>query len=181
MVDRIPKVGYVATHFLHFHLIPLIPMRSYLVLEPYRADHRFGWPIPLSRKSVLMAWLRPAFLCAVGVSALATLIAVDDVKGKWSDDLPSMLSAAALMASILLCAFSILSNRAGFARAVELGARFGIEPLDMEQILATSRQSLLGLTSWYFNSFDGLPKLPPPDWTKYGLQSLRPARKPRAN
>ena len=142
MVDRVPKVCYVATLFIHMHLFPLIPVRSYLILEPSRRDRHYGWPIPLCRRSVLMAWLRPVLLGALGVSALATLIAAGEVIDHKADALPLVICAAALAVSIILCPVSVLSNRAGLARAIALGTRLGMEPIDMEQILATSRQSL---------------------------------------
>src|SRR5262245_39781827 len=75
-VDDVKGLFYVATKCGHLRYIPLLPMESYLVLETSLTGWR-GVPIPMSGKSVLMAWARAgAFIGAVvtgiGVFAVAT-------------------------------------------------------------------------------------------------------------
>jgi hypothetical protein len=64
-VDAVPNLGHVATKFFHINILPLIPMQSYLVVAQ---DHE-GWEgvvIPISRKSVAVAWSRTGLL-ALGI------------------------------------------------------------------------------------------------------------------
>jgi hypothetical protein len=59
--DTIPGIGHVATKFFHLQFIPLIPLESYLVLQPGRASCP-EIPIPLCKKSVLVAYSRAGFV-----------------------------------------------------------------------------------------------------------------------
>jgi hypothetical protein len=160
MVDRVPGVCYVATLFFHINLVPLVPLRSYIIVEPSRRDYFYGEPIPLAWRSVLMAWLRAGLLGTAGASGAAVLLAYTALKEHHANEVPLLISAAILTASGFLFVPSMLTNRAGFTRAVELGSLLGIQPLEMEQTLATARQSLRGLIRWYMKSFnlDGSPK-----------------------
>ena len=62
-VDSIPGVCHVATDFVHIQFLPLIPVGTYAVFSD---RHRVR--LPLSFKSILMAWLR-VFLMVSGVAA----------------------------------------------------------------------------------------------------------------
>jgi len=58
-VHRTPGLFYVATMFWHINFVPLVPVRSYVVLEGSEKDEGFqGARIPLSFKSVLAGYLR---------------------------------------------------------------------------------------------------------------------------
>ena len=66
---------YIATRFVHIWWLPLIPIKTVLVLEPNRAV-----PIAFRWKSALFGWLRvwgliatPAVVFGFGVSLLAIL------------------------------------------------------------------------------------------------------------
>ena len=58
-VDEVPGgLFHVVTQFSHLCFIPLVPRKSFVVLETY-ADRSFrGVEIPLSLKSVFAGWLR---------------------------------------------------------------------------------------------------------------------------
>src|SRR5947209_3551118 len=56
-VDRVPGVCYVATMFAHINFLPLVPIRSYIVVEGTESSKEFrGRPIPLNLKSVFVAY-----------------------------------------------------------------------------------------------------------------------------
>jgi hypothetical protein len=160
MVDRVPRVCYVATLFFHINLVPLVPLKSYLIVEPTTRDHYCSHRIPLSWRSVVMAWLRTGLLGVVGASGLITTFLFTDLIDGKGNESALWVGVTALMASGLLFGSCMLLNRAGFLRAVELGAVLGIEALEMEQVLATSRSSLWGTVSWYLSTFsiDGSPR-----------------------
>ncbi len=60
-VDRVADLFHVATKFGHLWYIPLLPLGSWVVLGESGKDWR-GVKIPLSGKSVLMAWLRAGLI-----------------------------------------------------------------------------------------------------------------------
>ena len=55
-VDGIEGQGMVATSFMHVMWIPLIPMHTMFILD----DDSGGYSLPLSGKSVLVAYVRSA-------------------------------------------------------------------------------------------------------------------------
>lgn len=65
VVDQVPGQFYIATPFLHICDFPLIPGRSYLVMEGSQVDPTIfrkgsfaGYSIYWSLKSIAMAWFR---------------------------------------------------------------------------------------------------------------------------
>ena len=77
-VDRVPGYFYVSTQFWHIQFVPIVPLRSYIVLEGSEQGNVFrGKPIPLRLKSVLVGYLR-GWLAAIafvsgGTSGMATV------------------------------------------------------------------------------------------------------------
>jgi len=67
-VDEVPGIFHVVTEFEHLYAFPLIPRKSFLVLDEEPGGARVV-RIPLSWKSVFVAWLR-AVLCLVGAFPL---------------------------------------------------------------------------------------------------------------
>lgn len=58
-VDRVPGVCYVITIFAHLNFIPLIPVRSYIVVEGTEEGGEFrGKQVSVCLKSVLAGYLR---------------------------------------------------------------------------------------------------------------------------
>jgi hypothetical protein len=119
-VDAIPGLGYVATQFGHFDYIPLIPMGSHFVLAQ-DGDAWRGIRVPLSGKSVLIAWLRTLLVLAAIVGALVTLIISLNPRGKSMEWLPwAGTCAGALLACVLAWRLKMITT-ASYERACELG------------------------------------------------------------
>lgn len=58
-VDRVPGVCYVVTIFAHLNFLPLIPLRSYIVIEGTESGGEFrGKEISVSLKSALAGYAR---------------------------------------------------------------------------------------------------------------------------
>jgi hypothetical protein len=156
----VPGVCFVGTVFVHVNLIPVVPLRSYVILEPCTYKRHVGLRIPLSWKSVLMGWLRAGLLLTAGAScglAFYSLKALADQ----GEARPVVVSVAVMAAAFALFVLCMCANRAGYDRAVELGALLGIEPLEIEQTLASSQQSLRDVVRWYGETCDQ-PPLPLP-------------------
>lgn len=67
--DRVPGLFHVKTRFLHIYWMPVVPRESYLVFESSGGQQ--GIAIPLSFRSVLLAWSRmAATLLAVALTLL---------------------------------------------------------------------------------------------------------------
>jgi hypothetical protein len=84
-VDRVPGICYVITIFAHLNFIPLVPVRSYIVLEGTEEGGEFrGKEVSVSLKSVLAGYLRVWCGCAaLLLSVLAFLglgMMVDQLK-----------------------------------------------------------------------------------------------------
>ena len=82
-VDRSEGQFYVKTEFGHLWYIPLIPTKSWVILEG--TEDGEGWrgtPIPMSMKSVLVGWLRAALvLSAIGGAFAAGIAGMEYVEG----------------------------------------------------------------------------------------------------
>jgi hypothetical protein len=66
-VDAIPGLGHVATKFGHLNFVPLIPMESWFVVGE-QGDGWRGKAIPMSAKSVLVAWGRTLVCVGLAIS-----------------------------------------------------------------------------------------------------------------
>jgi hypothetical protein len=185
MVDRVPRVCYVATVFFHINLVPLFPLGSYLILEPTRRYQFYGQRISLSWKSVLMGWARTGLLGSTGVASIVTAVYSDQLvnnRNNRPSETDFIIAAVALLVGGTFCLLSILWNRASLSRAVELGKLLGIDTLDMEQMAATARQSLRGLARWYWKSFEaeGSPRPIPESWASDVIRQSQPGRESRS-
>lgn len=68
-VDRVPGVCYVVTTFAHLNFLPLVPLRSYIVIEGTESGGEFrGKQIGISFKSMVAGYTRVWF----GLLALIT-------------------------------------------------------------------------------------------------------------
>jgi hypothetical protein len=61
-VDAVPGMFHVATKFFHINFLPLVPTGSWLVVEQDGSRWR-GVEIPVSMKSVAVAWIRFMLCC----------------------------------------------------------------------------------------------------------------------
>src|SRR5258706_11011021 len=80
-VDQVPGEFYVATEFFHSNFITVWPQRSWLIFHEAK-EGWYGVRIPMSLKSVAVAYLRCACtLCAVALG-LETILFVS----AWAQD-----------------------------------------------------------------------------------------------
>jgi hypothetical protein len=71
--DVVPELFYVATWFFHINFLPLVPVGTHLVFGKKGSFYN-AVPIPLSIKSILLAWARTAmFLGGVALSIMAII------------------------------------------------------------------------------------------------------------
>lgn len=122
-VDEVPRLGHVATQFFHVNYIPLVPTGSYFVLGE-AGDEFQGVPIPLSVKSILVAWLRAALFVAFIVSIVFTIIAVADKKTPTAIGIG--VGGGLVIAAFCATYYIPLVSRAGYLRALELSQRIGV-------------------------------------------------------
>lgn len=113
-VDTLDDTGvHVATKFFHISWIPLIPLGSFLVIEDTGDRHR-GASVPLSFKSVLVAYLRAACI-PFGVGAGVVLC----IQEEWLFGVP----LGALSLGFFIASYWIFVARG--ARRAELLQRIG--------------------------------------------------------
>ena len=130
-VDVVPGFFHVATRFGHIYYLPLIPMKSFVVLGQ-AGDEFTGVPIPLSFKSILLAWLRAALLLAAIVMTFAALVNLGE-----RDQTLWMYSAAfAATAAVLfgIATWHRIATRASLHRACALGEAVGLNEEGMAEL-----------------------------------------------
>jgi hypothetical protein len=137
-VDKVPKLFYVCTQFFHLYYVPLVPLRSYLVLAGSETEQGFkGVQTSLSLKSIVMAWLRAGLGITVLVSLLLGLKAVGEyVEGKPGATLDTMaLPWLVGVVSIVDYWLTVRYTFAGRNRALVLAAELGVTPILVEKCL----------------------------------------------
>ncbi len=137
-VDALENGAHVATQFVHIWFVPLIPLKTHLVVSEDGNNYQ-GIPLPFSFKSLLAAWLR-CFLVFSTLGALAVMfaaIAEGEIEG-----LDAVIAApiAGVAAAALIATF-VLSYRffkPSPERARELEAKMGggVDEALLEAILA---------------------------------------------
>jgi hypothetical protein len=156
-IDAVPGYFYVATKCAHFCMFPLFPMQTYVVLDgsyrPLQAGPGGGaqgftgaggqigmeWtgvPIPLSGKSVLMAYLRPLCVLAMVIGGCIYGILMAGSRNN-AKEAPVGLAIALPALAVLL--FTYLYGgitRASRRRATELGQILGLDTKTMSQVIS---------------------------------------------
>ena len=128
-VEEVPGgLFHVATTFLNFFLLPLVPLRSYVILAR-RGDSFDGLPIGWCGKSIFAAWLR-FVLGATAMVALALVVASLQQSFDWR---PYGLAAGALGLFVLTYLHPWF-RRATYERARALAQRAGLSELMKIQI-----------------------------------------------
>lgn len=137
-VDQVPGLFHVATEFFHVQYIPLIPVKSWLVIDSTVQGGRFrGVPLGWYGKSIFFAWLRfgsfiGGLLCAIGAVVFGV-----QVMDRRVDMLPAAVVCAVLAPLLfVLFGFSYKLSRAGPTRALDLAKRCGIKPEVVAQFFA---------------------------------------------
>jgi len=82
-VDQVPGHFYIATRFFHFSMFPMIPLRSYLVIDgtemgPGILQHGSfkGWPIGWNLKSIVVGWIRAILTLSAIVTGFVAFISL---------------------------------------------------------------------------------------------------------
>jgi hypothetical protein len=133
-VDEVPGLGHVVTRFFHVYYFPLIPYESFLVLAK-SGDQFRGAKIPLSAKSVFVAWLRAG---AIVGAVIAGIIALAEFAGPhrhpdWLLPLFTLLIAAGAF-TFTKTYHGITS--ASYARACRLGEQVGLNERGLAELRA---------------------------------------------
>jgi hypothetical protein len=122
-VDEVPRMGYVSTQFFHVNYLPIIPTGTYFVLEE-SGDNFRGVTLPLSFKSILVAWLRAILFLAFIVAVFVAIIAAADEKMERAIG----AGVGGVFAVVAFwCSYYIpLISRASYQRAMDLAGRIGL-------------------------------------------------------
>jgi len=155
-VDEVPGgMFHVVTRFGHLYYLPLIPMASFVVLEKTPGGFH-GTQIPLSLKSIGVAWLRVFCVFAMIVCGVILLVAaIDEKAGRWDWIGPSIIAAVILAALVMTYRLGIFARAsyerakllATYARINDIGAlalevAYGrLSPAEAEAELARRRQA----------------------------------------
>jgi hypothetical protein len=137
-VDVVPDLCYVATRFFHVNFVPLIPLESSIILAgTEKADNIQGIKTSLSLKSILVAWFRAGLYFGMAtILVFGLVLAIDCLQPRHASDwlaVLGVLGVAGLVGIILWLTYRF--NRAGFDRAMQLGAELGLEPEHIEKFL----------------------------------------------
>jgi hypothetical protein len=134
-IDQVPGLGYVATRFFHIDYLPLIPYEGWLVFHQQGKTWR-GVKIPLSFKSLLVAWGRTASVVAGVGAAIAALVMISNGRSTTSE-IGQMVVLA--LAGWGLFAFTMMHKsvtRASYKRALELARHAKLNPKGMAALAA---------------------------------------------
>lgn len=130
--DEIPGLCHVVTRFGHLYYVPLIPTTSLAVISQ-DSDGMRGAEIPVSMKSVLLAWARAALLVGMVVAIIITLMAFTDVRDttwKWIS-LACTVGVAGMLAGTYRLRFLNVASR---ERAIEIAQGLGLDEEGMQMI-----------------------------------------------
>lgn len=115
-VDQVPSQFYVATEFVHMWYIPLIPLRTFLIVEGWQSEEAIK--IPMSFKSVLTAYVRAALILAALVLFFkAGLLWYSGHEAQGSDVLSGVFQIATGVLCLLACWSSHRLSRADEQKA----------------------------------------------------------------
>jgi hypothetical protein len=138
-VDHVPGLFYVVTEFLHVWYVPLIPVKSQLVVDGSEDGSGFkGLRIPMNFKSVFMAWYRAALVLMV-FAGLAVGCAEASRPGFVVNAL--FVPAVMVIGGIFLYWLSS-SSRASYDRALALGEQAGLPAEYIEKSFAPREPQL---------------------------------------
>ena len=135
-VDRSEGEFYVKTEFGHLWYIPLVPTKSWVILEG--SEDGDGWqgvPISMSWKSVFVAWLRALFVLAaiLGIgAAFSSGIAFSEGYGSVTEVAVGV--GGLILPIALYFGLGAVAGTAGPERRRQLAETLGIGELPPDQI-----------------------------------------------
>ena len=124
-VDQVENLGYVSTQFFHLNFVPLVPTGSYLILSENGDDFR-GVSIPLSFKSILVAWLRVGtFFTFVGFT-IGAIVSLASNKQELLTGLACGAIAVASVATFVGTYYLPFFSKASYSRAMQIADIVGL-------------------------------------------------------
>lgn len=117
---------HVATQFFHINYVPLFPFGSYLVLDFLQANRSPCILIPISWKSVGIAWLR--MLSWLSVFILVIFLLAGEDTAEWTPALEYLPFLIAAVVCSILVTWNGFFNSASHGRAMELLELMNLEP-----------------------------------------------------
>lgn len=126
-VDAVPGLGHVATKFFHVNYVPLVPTASWLVIEESGNDWR-GCEIPLSTKSVMVAWLR------LGLFVAGTALTVLGLVQNGGVNVLDVVLGVAAFGGLIGTYFWKGLAKADVERAMQLARHAGVTDEGVEQL-----------------------------------------------
>ncbi len=124
--DAVPGLFHVATKFGHLWYIPLIPTSTFLVLSE-DGDGWRGLDLPMSGKSILLAWIRTAAFLGTIIACVASIPLITDPMHPIGTKITAGAFILAGIAAIYFTMFHSLTRNAGYTRALELAGYLGPE------------------------------------------------------
>jgi hypothetical protein len=122
-VDHVPGLFYIATEFGHYLFVPVVPLRSYLILDNGKEQ---AIPVPMSKKSIFVAWL--STVCFVGGTVAACVGAAGLEWARRGDD--TTANTITLVLGLAVLAIGVASYwifRAGRKRALVIAEQAGLD------------------------------------------------------
>jgi hypothetical protein len=137
-VDVVPDLCYVVTRFVHVNFLPVFPLESRIIVVGMEKDGNYqGVKTTLSLKSIFVAWLRALlFVVVLGSAMISIMLTIDFFRGRPGE--PAIVVEGAWCVTILAGVAIWLTyrfNRAGYARALQLGTELGLEAEFVEHYL----------------------------------------------
>lgn len=123
MIDHAPGQFHVATQFFHINFVPLVPLETWVVLDN-TGNEIVGRKIPMSLRSVMMAYLRVGLLLMMCVGMMGILVSLGCADGVAIG--PLVASVSTLLAASGLFRGSYRWSQASPRRTEELRALAGI-------------------------------------------------------
>lgn len=125
--DHLPGLFYVVTEFAHLYFIPLVPAKSYCILDHGNGDQ--GVPIKMSGRSVLLAYLRGILAPVSVVASIAFIVMLYSFFQRGNGQGGSevlLITGIVVIVGWLLVFLSYRWNKPTPTRALELGKQVGI-------------------------------------------------------
>jgi hypothetical protein len=124
-VDKVESLGHISTQFFHLYYLPLIPTGSYLVLSENGDDFR-GISVPLSFKSILVAWLRAGTFLAFVVCTIIAIVSIGDRKNDVAAGIVFGSLAALALGTFVATYYLSWFTKASYDRAMQIANIVGL-------------------------------------------------------
>lgn len=148
--DEVPQLCHVATRFGHVYHVPLVPLESYAVFSQDETGI-CGMALPLSYKSIFVAWLRTGIVFAAAAAFFLSAIQFVQHRPAWGMGL-MLLCAAGVCLHYATYHISWLT-RATYERARQIATHCDFNPMSLLMIEVaygrlTAHQADVQLQRW---------------------------------